>query len=141
MRFRTPALSALAAAAVVAAGITPAYAATGTGSITFQSTTCAFTLNYAGGPPPAAVDLQSFVLDSSCSAAGTGSGQLTFGPGDQATLTGTVSVTRPISCTYSAALKGTYSGNAVTFPTQAVPKKSGSFLCPNPANIAISLNL
>ncbi|TDD49980.1 hypothetical protein E1263_31465 [Kribbella antibiotica] len=144
MRFRTAVLSALMLATSVGLSAAPASArpdASGSGTITFQGTSCAFTFTYAGGPPPAAVQIQSIDIDNSCSADGTASGSLTFGPGNAAKLTLTVNVTKPIGCGYSGTLTGTYAGNAGTFPEQSVPKKSGSFLCPNPAKIAITATL
>jgi hypothetical protein len=144
MRLRNSVLSALLVASTVGLAAGPAYArpdATGSGTITFQGTSCAFTFTYAGGPPPAAVQIQSIDIADSCSADGTASGTLTFGPGNAASLTLNVSVTKPIGCGYSGTLAGTYSGNAGTFPEQSVPKKSGSFLCPNPAKIAITATL
>ncbi len=144
MRFRTAVLSALLVVSSVGVAAGPASARTdaaGSGTITFQGTSCAFTFTYDGGPPPAAVQIQSIDIADSCSADGTASGTLTFGPGSAASLTLNVSVTKPISCGYSGTLTGTYSGNAGTFPEQSVPKKSGSFLCPNPAKIAITATL
>ncbi|WP_405057454.1 hypothetical protein OG474_32600 [Kribbella sp. NBC_01505] len=144
MRFRTAVLSALLVVSSIGVAAGPASArpdAAGSGTITFQGTSCNFTFTYAGGPPPAAVQIQSIDIDNSCSADGTASGTLSFGPGNAASLTLDVSVTKPIGCGYSGTLTGTYSGNAGTFPEQSVPKKSGSFLCPNPAKIAITATL
>ena len=142
MHLRRSALSTLVVASLVGLGVAPAYAdATGSGTITFEGTSCDFTFTYAGGAPPAAVEIQSIDIADGCAADGTASGSLTFGPDNAATLSLTVAVSKPISCGYAGSLTGTYAGSAATFPEQDVPKSSGSFLCPNPASIAIQAGL
>lgn len=142
MHLRRSLLSALVVASTLGLGIAPAYAdASGSGTITFQGTSCDFTFTYAGGPPPASVQIESIDIAAGCAANGTASGSLTFDPDDAATLTLNVAVSSPITCGYSGSLTGTYSGTAATFAEQSVPKSSGSFLCPDPASIAISATL
>lgn len=142
MHLRRSALSALIVTSILGFGVAPAYAdAAGSGTITFEGQSCAFTFTYAGGPPPAAVQIQSIDIADGCAADGTATGSLSFGPGDAATLSLTVAVSKPISCGYSGSLTGTYAGSDATFPEQDVPKSSGSFLCPNPASIAIQATL
>ncbi|TCC24671.1 hypothetical protein [Kribbella speibonae] len=142
MHLRRSLLSALVVASTIGFGVAPAYAgATGSGTITFEGQSCDFTFTYAGGPPPAAVEIQSIDIADGCAADGTASGTVTFGPDDAATLTLNVAVSKPLSCGYSGSLTGTYAGNAATFPEQDVPKESGSILCPNPASIAVQATL
>ncbi|MGZ0153533.1 hypothetical protein ACXJJ3_41150 [Kribbella sp. WER1] len=142
MHLRRSVLSALVVASTLGLGIAPAYAdASGSGTITFQGTSCDFTFTYAGGPPPASVEIQSITIADGCAADGTASGTLAFGADGAATLTLKVAVSKPLSCGYSGSLTGTYSGTAATFPEQSVPKESGSILCPNPASIAIQATL
>jgi hypothetical protein len=142
MHLRRSVLSALVVASTIGLGIAPAYAdATGSGTLTFEGQSCDFTFTYAGGPPPASVQIQSIDIADGCAADGTATGSLTFGPDDAATLSLKVAVSKPISCGYSGSLTGTYAGSAAAFPEQDVPKESGSFLCPNPASIAIQAGL
>ena len=142
MHLRRSALSTLIIASTLGLGVAPAYAdATGSGTITFEGQSCGFTFTYAGGPPPASVQIQSIDIADGCAADGTATGSLTFGPGDAAQLSLEVAVSKPISCGYSGSLTGTYAGSAATLPEQDVPKSSGSFLCPNPASIAIQATL
>jgi hypothetical protein len=142
MRLPRSALSALILTSLLGLGAAPAYAdAAGSGTITFEGQSCAFTFTDAGGPPPASVQIQSIDIADGCAADGTATGSLTFGPGDAAILSLKVAVSKPISCGYTGSLTGTYAGSSATFPEQDVPKSSGGFLCPNPASIAIQATL
>ena len=139
MRFGKSALSALllVSSAGLAAG--PAHAdAVGTGTVSFLGTSCAFTYDWDGGPPPAPLEIRSVAVGADCAAQGTASGTVTFTGGNSTNFALDIDVVSPIPCSYSGSLQGTFSGTTSDYPEQALPETTGNPDCPNPALIAIT---
>src|SRR5689334_24957530 len=117
MRFGKSALSALLVVSSFGLAAGPARAdAVGTGTVSFLGTSCAFTYDWDGGPPPAPLEIRSVTVADDCAAQGTGSGTVTFTGGNNASFALNIVVTSPIPCSYSGSLQGTFSGTTSDYP-------------------------